>query len=87
MRFEHLDASQVSAPQGELDILTLTQRQIAFGYSSEELDIILKPMFKDGAEAVGSMGDDTPLAVLSLRPRLLVHLLQATFRPGHEPAD
>ena len=50
MRFKHLEASEISANSGELDILTLTQRQIAFGYSSEELDIILKPMFKDGAE-------------------------------------
>jgi glutamate synthase domain-containing protein 2/glutamate synthase domain-containing protein 1/glutamate synthase domain-containing protein 3 len=84
-RFEHLDASQVSVPSGELDILTLTQRQIAFGYSSEELDIVLKPMFKDGAEAVGSMGDDTPLAVLSLRPRLLYTYFKQLFAQVTNP--
>ena len=84
-RFEHIDAQQLSAPSGELDILTLTQRQIAFGYSSEELDIVLKPMFKDGAEAVGSMGDDTPLAVLSLRPRLLYTYFKQLFAQVTNP--
>ena len=84
-RFEHLDPKQVSAASGELDILTLTQRQIAFGYSSEELDIVLKPMFKDGAEAVGSMGDDTPLAVLSLRPRLLYTYFKQLFAQVTNP--
>src|SRR4029077_18573392 len=71
VRFEHAGARQATAPTDELDILTLPRRKMAFGYAKEELDIVLKPMFKDGAEAVGSMGDDTPLAVLSLRPRLL----------------
>ncbi|HEY5778626.1 MAG TPA: glutamate synthase large subunit [Terrimicrobiaceae bacterium] len=85
VRFEHLDAAKVSAAPGELDILTLTQRQIAFGYSSEELDIVLKPMFKDGAEAVGSMGDDTPLAVLSLRPRLLYTYFKQLFAQVTNP--
>ena len=85
VRFEHIDAQQISAPAGELDILSLTQRQIAFGYSSEELDIVLKPMFKDGAEAVGSMGDDTPLAVLSLRPRLLYTYFKQLFAQVTNP--
>ena len=85
LRFEHIDAQKIPAPSGELDILTLTQRQIAFGYSSEELDIVLKPMFKDGAEAVGSMGDDTPLAVLSLRPRLLYTYFKQLFAQVTNP--
>ena len=85
MRFAHLEASEISANSGELDILTLTQRQIAFGYSSEELDIVFKPMFKDGAEAVGSMGDDTPLAVLSLRPRLLYTYFKQLFAQVTNP--
>ncbi len=71
---------------GELDILTLTERQVAFGYSSEELDVILKPMLKEGAEPYGSMGDDTALAVLSLQPRLLYTYFLPAFRAGHEPA-
>ena len=76
---------EISPNSGEVDILTLTQRQIAFGYSSEELDIVLKPMFKDGAEAVGSMGDDTPLAVLSLRPRLLYTYFKQLFAQVTNP--
>ena len=86
VRFEHrrCAAGHRRRPD-ELDILTLTQRQIAFGYSSEELDIVLKPMFKDGAEAVGSMGDDTPLAVLSLRPRLLYTYFKQLFAQVTNP--
>ncbi len=75
----------VSIPEGELDILTLTQRQIAFGYSSEELEMIIKPMLKEGAEAVGSMGDDTPLAVLSLKPRLLYTYFKQLFAQVTNP--
>ena len=85
VKFTHTGEKEVPAPTGELDILTLTQRQIAFGYSTEELDIVLKPMFKDGAEAVGSMGDDTPLAVLSLKPRLLYTYFKQLFAQVTNP--
>ncbi|MBS0658633.1 MAG: glutamate synthase large subunit [Verrucomicrobia bacterium] len=68
-----------------LDLLTLTQRQTAFGYSSEELDLILKPMIRDAAEPVGSMGDDTPLAVLSLQPRLLYSYFKQLFAQVTNP--
>jgi len=86
LRFGDIDPEEIKPSTEEVDILTLTQRQIAFGYSSEEVDMILTPMIKDGAEAVGSMGDDTPLAVLSLRPRLLYtyfaqHFAQVTNPP------
>lgn len=63
----------------------LTQQQISFGYSSEELEMIFKPMIRDGAEAVGSMGDDTPLAVLSTRPRLLFTYFQQLFAQVTNP--
>jgi glutamate synthase domain-containing protein 2/glutamate synthase domain-containing protein 1/glutamate synthase domain-containing protein 3 len=73
---------------GELDILTLTEKQIAFGFSSEELDVILKPMLKDGAEPFGSMGDDTALAVLSLQPRLLyTYFCQLFAQVTNPPID
>ena len=85
VHFAHADEKTISVPSGELDILSLTQKQIAFGYSSEELDMILKPMFKDGAEAVGSMGDDTPLAVLSLKPRLLYTYFKQLFAQVTNP--
>src|SRR5262249_8119594 len=50
---------------------TVLQRQQAFGYTFEDLRIIMAPMARDGVEAVGSMGTDTPLAVLSDKPQLL----------------
>jgi glutamate synthase (NADPH/NADH) large chain/glutamate synthase (ferredoxin) len=80
-----LAEKDIPAPSGDLDILTLTQRQMAFGYSSEEVDMIIKPMLKDGAEAVGSMGDDTPLAVLSHKPRLLYTYFKQLFAQVTNP--
>src|SRR3989338_8715403 len=55
----------------EPDHATVLMRQKAFGYTFEDLRIIMAPMAKDGVEPVGSMGTDTPLAVLSNRPQLL----------------
>ncbi|MGI9125868.1 MAG: glutamate synthase central domain-containing protein, partial [Mycobacterium sp.] len=46
-------------------------RQQAFGYTYEELNLLVAPMARTGAEALGSMGTDTPIAVLSSRPRVL----------------
>jgi glutamate synthase (NADPH/NADH) large chain/glutamate synthase (ferredoxin) len=85
LRLQELAGPVIPEPQGELDILGLTQRQVAFGSSSEELDMVLKPMFKDGQEAVGSMGDDTPLAVLSLQPRLLYTYFKQLFAQVTNP--
>ena len=67
------------------DVLTLTQRQLSFGYSTEEIEMVLKPMVQSGAEAVGSMGDDTPLAVLSLQPRLLYTYFKQLFAQVTNP--
>jgi glutamate synthase (NADPH/NADH) large chain/glutamate synthase (ferredoxin) len=78
-------AGDITVPEGEPDILTLTQRQIAFGYSSEEVEMVIKPMMTDGAEAVGSMGDDTPLAVLSVKPRLLYTYFKQLFAQVTNP--
>jgi glutamate synthase (NADPH/NADH) large chain/glutamate synthase (ferredoxin) len=76
------------APQpltGDLDILTLSQKQAAFGYTREELDMAFVPMLKDGIEATHSMGDDTPLAVLSVRPRLLFTYFKQLFAQVTNP--
>ncbi|MEY2599799.1 MAG: glutamate synthase large subunit, partial [Verrucomicrobiota bacterium] len=75
----------LAEPSAPLDILTLSQRQIAFGFSSEELEMVLKPMVQSAAEAVGSMGDDTPLAVLSLQPRLLYGYFKQLFAQVTNP--
>ena len=48
--------------------LSLFQRQRAFGYTADELKMVLGPMAENGEEPAGSMGNDTPLAVLSNRP-------------------
>ena len=53
----------------------VTQLQLAYGYTFEELRKILEPMATTGMEATGSMGNDAPLAVLSDRPQLSVQLL------------
>ncbi len=63
----------------------LLQRQTAFGYSFEDLRLLLTPMARDGAEAIGSMGTDTPLAVLSDRPKLLYDYFQQLFAQVTNP--
>ncbi|WP_426040188.1 glutamate synthase large subunit [Brevundimonas sp. TWP2-3-4b1] len=63
----------------------LTRRQIAAGFSREDLDLLLDPMIKDGKEAVGSMGDDTPPAVLSALPRPLAHYFRQNFSQVTNP--
>ncbi len=67
------------------EIPPLIQRQIAFGYTFEELRLLLTPMAKDGVEAVGSMGADTPLAVLSDRPKLLYDYFKQLFAQVTNP--
>ncbi len=63
----------------------LTRRQIAAGYSREDLDMLLDPMIRDGKEAVGSMGDDAPPAVLSALPRPLAHYFRQNFSQVTNP--
>ncbi len=63
----------------------LIQRQQAFGYSFEDLRVIIAPMIQNGVEPVGSMGDDTPLAVLSERPQLLYNYFKQLFAQVTNP--
>ena len=60
-------------------------RQKAFGYSLEDLRILMAPMVKDGAEPVGSMGNDTPLAVLSDKSRSLFDYFHQLFAQVTNP--
>jgi glutamate synthase (NADPH) large chain len=62
----------------------LTQQQL-FGYTEEELRVLLAPMARTGAEALGSMGTDTPLAVLSDRPRLVYDYFTQLFAQVTNP--
>jgi len=64
---------------------TLRKAQIAFGYTHEELEMIFKPMIESGNEAIGSMGSDTPLAVLSRRPTLLYNYFSQLFAQVTNP--
>ena len=64
---------------------SVQRRQQTFGYTSEDLRILLTPMAKSGAEALGSMGTDTPIAVLSSRPRLLFDYFTQLFAQVTNP--
>jgi glutamate synthase (NADPH) large chain len=64
---------------------TLTGRQRAFGYTVEDLRILMGPMAEKGEEAIGSMGTDTPLAVLSDRPQLLYNYFKQLFAQVTNP--
>ncbi len=68
-----------------VNLLDLTLQQITFGWDNEELKELLKPMATTGQEPVGSMGDDTPLAFLSKRPRLLYDYFKQLFAQVTNP--
>jgi glutamate synthase (ferredoxin) len=69
----------------EPDHETLLHRQLAFGYTLEDLKFILGPMGNDGAEAIGSMGTDTPLAVLSDKPQNIFNYFKQLFAQVTNP--
>src|SRR5688572_7175195 len=75
------DAPELPQP----DHKTVLQRQTAFGYTFEDLRLLLVPMARDGVEAVGSMGTDTPLAVLSDRSKLLYEYFKQLFTQVTNP--
>jgi glutamate synthase (NADPH/NADH) large chain/glutamate synthase (ferredoxin) len=64
---------------------TLRQRQQTFGYTVEELKMVITPMVVSGEEAISSMGTDTPLAVLSERPQLLFKYFKQLFAQVTNP--
>ncbi len=64
---------------------TVMQRQLAFGYTFEDLRMILAPMAMNGVEPLGSMGDDTPLAALSNRPQPLYSYFRQLFAQVTNP--
>lgn len=64
---------------------SVIRRQRAFGYTEEELRIIVSPMAKNGAEPLGSMGTDTPIAALSDKPRILFDYFAQLFAQVTNP--
>jgi len=69
----------------EADHRSILQRQQAFGYTFEDLRIIIGPMGRDGVQPLGSMGTDTPLAVLSNKPQLLYNYFKQLFAQVTNP--
>ncbi|HEX8508763.1 MAG TPA: glutamate synthase large subunit, partial [Propionibacteriaceae bacterium] len=64
---------------------SVTRRQQVFGYTEEELRLLIAPMARAGAEPIGSMGTDTPVAALSERPRLLFDYFSQLFAQVTNP--
>ncbi|MCK2220916.1 glutamate synthase large subunit [Actinomadura sp. ATCC 31491] len=81
VRFEELPSRQRETTTHE----ALVKRQQTFGYTEEELRVILSPMAKNGQEPIGSMGTDTPVAVLSEKPRLLFDYFTQLFAQVTNP--
>ena len=75
------EPSHVSAPAHQSILL----RQQAFGYTFEDLRLLMAPMAEQGVEAVGSMGDDAPLAVLSDKPQMLYNYFKQLFAQVTNP--
>src|SRR5215211_2154077 len=65
--------------------VSLLDRQQAFGYSEEDLRILMEPMATTGQEAVGSMGNDTPISALSDKPKLLYTYFKQNFAQVTNP--
>ena len=80
-----LDDLATPASAAGLDTETILERMRAFGFTLEHLKLILKPMAENAKEPLGSMGNDTPLAVLSDRPRLLYDYFKQLFAQVTNP--
>ncbi|MFQ5830891.1 MAG: glutamate synthase central domain-containing protein, partial [Candidatus Methylomirabilia bacterium] len=80
-----LDVPAPLTPPTPENGIALWRQQVAFGYTNEEIELVLKPMFMEKKEPVWSMGDDTPLAVLSTRPRLLYSYFKQRFAQVTNP--
>jgi glutamate synthase (NADPH/NADH) large chain len=70
---------------GQACLEGLSERLRAFGYTREDLEMLIAPMARDGQEPVGSMGTDTPIAVLSNRPKLLFNYFKQLFAQVTNP--
>jgi glutamate synthase (NADPH/NADH) large chain/glutamate synthase (ferredoxin) len=81
-------AEKKSDPYSEPDAFPparLATLQNAFGYTKEDVDLIIKPMMTDGKEPIGSMGDDTPLAAFSSKPRPVYSYFKQLFAQVTNP--
>ena len=81
------DLGEIEPDLSELprETTSLIERQQAFGYTQEDITRFLEPMAQAGEDPIGSMGTDTPLAVLSARPRLLYDFFKQNFAQVTNP--
>ncbi len=82
LQLENLPAASDGAPISNLSLL---DRQQLFGYTQEDLKILMTPMATTGEEAVGSMGNDTPISALSERPKPLFTYFKQNFAQVTNP--
>jgi glutamate synthase (NADPH/NADH) large chain len=79
------DSDDRGGPPRPNDLAVLHRQQNAFGYTQEDLQFFLEPMAVNGEDPVGSMGTDTPLAVLSDKPKLLYNYFKQNFAQVTNP--
>ncbi|KTW10826.1 glutamate synthase [Sphingomonas sanguinis] len=87
---EFLTIDQLPQPSEEEALVRMPRaemlrRQVAAGQTMEDMELILSPMAEGGKEAIGSMGDDTPLAVISDKPRLISQFFRQNFSQVTNP--
>jgi glutamate synthase (NADPH/NADH) large chain len=84
-KLKDLDLIEPELAQLPVETTSLLDRQQAFGYTQEDLSRFLEPMGRDGDDPIGSMGTDTPIAVLSDRERLLYDYFKQNFAQVTNP--
>lgn len=82
----NLDSLPETGKKFEPDYESLLTRQVAFGFTAEDIKIVMAPMVGKGEEAIGSMGNDTPLAALSHKPQSCFHYFKQLFAQVTNPA-
>ena len=82
---KHINDLPPAAPAPQLTGDELLRQQMAFAYTLEDQKYILGPMSRNGEEAIGSMGTDTPLAVLSDKPQILYNYFKQLFAQVTNP--
>lgn len=80
-----LDDVKAPAPQAATNEVTLLDRQQAFGYTQEDIKFLMSPMAQAGEEGIGSMGNDSPLAVLSSKNKPLYNYFKQLFAQVTNP--
>ncbi|MDC3234704.1 glutamate synthase large subunit [Candidatus Puniceispirillum sp.] len=84
-QMDALLASSVGRASAPLNPTLARRRQVMSGWTMEDMELVLQPMAQSGKEAIGSMGDDTPLAVLTSRYRGLHHFFRQNFSQVTNP--